>query len=86
MPRAWFAAEPARGDVYRVALEAFQDAYRYTAGTIDPAVLMERDVSGRVISSPLETEAVMQWSQDQIDASRRAFPDKAVKLRWRDDG
>ena len=80
---AWFEDEPRRGDVYRVALEAFQDAYRYTAGTIDPDVLMERDASGRVISSPLETEAVMQWSQDQIDASRRAFPDKEVKLRWR---
>jgi hypothetical protein len=86
MPRAWFDDEPARGDVYRVALEAFQDAYRYTAGTVDSDVLLEPDVSGLVIYSPVETEAVTQWSQDQIDASRRAFPDKEVKLRWRDDG
>ncbi|HEU5111767.1 MAG TPA: hypothetical protein VFU96_00540 [Acidimicrobiia bacterium] len=86
MPRIWFEDEPARGDVYRVALEPFQDSYRYTAGTIAPDVLLELDVSGQVISSPVETEAVKQWSQDQIDASRRAFPDKEVKLRWRDDG
>ena len=86
MPRAWFGDEVARGDVYRVGLEAFQDAYRYTAGAIDPDALLELDVSGRVISSPVETEAVRQWSQDQIEASRRAFPDKEVKLRWRDDG
>ena len=86
MPRIWFEDEPARGDVYRVALEPFQESYRYTSGTIAPDVLLELDVSGQVISSPVETEAVKQWSQDQINASRRAFPDKEVKLRWRDDG
>ncbi len=86
MPRAWFDDEPVRGDVYRVALEVFQSAYRYTAGTIGPDLLHEIDVSGQVISSPVETEAMTQWSQDQIEATRRAFPDKEVKLRWRDDG
>lgn len=86
MPRDWFDAEPVRGDVYRVALDAFQTAYRYTAGIIGPDRLLELDVSGQVVSSPLETVAVTQWSQDQIDASRRAFPDKDVKLRWRDHG
>lgn len=86
MPRDWFDSEPVRGDVYRVALDAFQTAYRYTSGIIGPDQLIELDASGQVISSPVETEAVMQWSQDQIDASKRAFPDKEVKLRWRDDG
>ena len=36
MPRSWFDDEPIRGDVYRVALEIFQSAYRYTAGTVGP--------------------------------------------------
>ena len=39
MPRSWFDDEPVRGDVYRVALEVFQAAYRYTAGTIGPDLL-----------------------------------------------
>ena len=86
MPRSWFDDEPIRGDVYRVALDIFQSAYRYTAGTVGPEHLHEVDVSGQVISSPVETEAMSQWSQDQIEATRRAFPDKEVKLRWRDDG
>ena len=86
MPRSWFDDEPVRGDVYRVGLEVFQSAYRYTAGTIGPDHLHEVDVSGQVISSPVETEAMTQWSEDQIEATRRAFPDKEVKLRWRDDG
>jgi hypothetical protein len=86
MPRAWFDDEPVRGDVYRVGLEVFQSAYRYTAGAIGPPLLLETDVGGQVISSPAETEAVTEWSQDQIEATRRAFPDKEVKLRWREDG
>jgi hypothetical protein len=86
MPRSWFDDEPVRGDVYRVGLEVFQAAYRYTAGTIGPHLLLEIDVRGQVISSPAETEAMTQWSEDQIEATRRAFPDKEVKLRWRDDG
>lgn len=86
MPREWFGAELARGDVFRVALDAFQIAYRYTAGTIGRDGLIDLEVSGQVISSPVETEAVRQWSQDQIDEARTAFPDKEVKLRWREDG
>ena len=86
MPRSWFDDEPVRGDVYRVALEVFQSAYRYTAGTIGTNLLLEIDAREQVISSPAETEAVTQWSQDQIEATRRAFADKEVKLRWRDDG
>ena len=39
MPRSWFDDEPVRGDVYRVALEVFQAAYRYTAGTVGPDLL-----------------------------------------------
>lgn|GEM_PF-6937941 len=86
MPRSWFDDEPVRGDVYRVGLEVFQSAYRYTAGTIGRDLLFEIDVIGQVISSPAETEAITEWSQDQIEATRRAFPDKEVKLRWREDG
>ena len=86
MPRSWFDEEPVRGAVYRVALEVFQSAYRYTAGTIGTNLLLEIDAREQVISSPAETEAVTQWSQDQIEATRRAFADKAVKLRWREDG
>ena len=86
MPRSWFDDEPVRGDVYRVGLEVFQSAYRYTAGAIGPDLLLETDVRGQVISSPAETEAVTEWSRDQIEATRRAFPDKEVKLRWREDG
>ena len=47
MPRSWFDDEPVRGDVYRVGLEVFQAAYRYTAGTIGPDHLHEVDVAGR---------------------------------------
>ena len=86
MPRSWFDDEPVRGDVYRVGLEVFQSAYRYTAGAVGPDLLLETDVRGQVISSPAETEAMTQWSQDQIEVTRRAFPDKEVKLRWREDG
>ncbi len=86
MPRAWFDDETMRGDVYRVDLDPFQSAYRYTSGTIGLDHLTNVDVTGQVISSPVETVALAQWSQDQIEATRRAFPDKEVKLRWRDDG
>ena len=103
MPRTWFtrvqvwdepdpdpdqSVELARGHVFRVALPAFQEAYRYTAGDVSLDVLIERDVSDQIVSSPVETEAMMAWSQAQIDETRRAFPGKDVKLRYRgqDDG
>lgn len=88
MPVGWFDRSQGmtRGEVFRVGLYAFQHAYRYTEGAIGLDRLLELDVSGQVVGSPVETEAVGRWSQDQIEASRRAFPDKTLKLRWRNDG
>lgn len=98
MPVAWFrdvgtwvspagrtpSRAPERGDVYRVALALFQDAYRYTAGEIDLERLVSLETGDQVFASPVESEAIRAWSQDQIDQTRAAFPDKAVKLRYRE--
>ena len=72
-----------RGDVLRVELGVFQQAYRYTASDITLDQFLETDASGRVFSSPHETQAIQQWAEDQIEETRRAFPDKKVKLRYR---
>lgn len=72
-----------RGDAYRVALALFQDAYRYTAGEIELESLVSVDPDGRVFASPVESEAIRGWSQEQIERTRAAFPDKDVKLRYR---
>lgn len=98
MPVAWFqdvntwgrrparapSRAPERGDVYRVALALFQDAYRYTAGEIDLERLVSLETGDRVFASPVESEAIRAWSQEQIDETRAAFPDKTVKLRYRE--
>jgi len=98
MPVAWFqevdtwgrrggrtaSIPPERGDVYRVALPLFQDAYRYTAGEIDLERLVSLETGDQVFASPVESEAIRAWSQDQIDETIAAFPDKTVKLRYRE--
>lgn len=98
MPVAWFqdvdtwgrragrapSRAPERGDVYRVALPLFQDAYRYTAGEIDLERLVSLETGDQIFASPVESEAIRAWSQDQIDETRAAFPDKTVKLRYRE--
>lgn len=74
-----------RGQVYRVDLPLFQEAYRYTAGEIGFERLAAIDPQGQVLVSPVEGEAMRGWSQDQIDATRAAFPEKEVKLRYREE-
>jgi hypothetical protein len=98
MPRSWFDDAPSwddpsgpvaanasidRGVVYRVGVEAFREAYRYTAGDVDLLQLVEIDVTGQVLWSPQETEAVAAWSQGQIEIARQAFASQPLKLRWR---
>lgn len=72
-----------RGDVYRVALPAFQQAYRYSAGDIPLDQLLDFDATGQVFVSRVETQALAAWSQNQIELARQAFPSKPVKLRYR---
>ena len=75
--------EPARGDVFRVALALFQEAYRYTTGDIDLEELAGQDPAGRVFSSPEETRAMRAWAEGLIEETKRAFPAKDGKLRYR---
>jgi hypothetical protein len=98
MPRSWFDDAPAwedpsgppaadagleRGEVYRVGVGAFREAYRFTAGDLGIELLREVDVTGQVLWSPLETAAVAAWSQGQIEIAREAFASQPLKLRWR---
>jgi hypothetical protein len=99
MPGAWFADVPvwddetepfpvgedpmARGEVYRVAIASFRDAYRYTSGEIGMDELAD-SVAGEVLRSPVESEAIRAWSEGQIEAARRAFRDQPLILRWRE--
>lgn len=97
MPQRWFEDTPVwggdqapggesemtRGDVFRVGVAPFREAYRYTAGELGLDQLLEVDAGGRVLASPVETAAVRGWSEDQIEAARRAFPQQPLKLRWR---
>lgn len=75
--------DPARGDVFRVALDLFQRAYLYTAGDIDLDELVAADPGGRIFRSPDETRALTAWAAGLIEETRRAYPNKAVKLRRR---
>jgi hypothetical protein len=99
MPVSWFVGAPAwdeeaegasigedpmaRGEVYRVAMPAFRDAYRYTSGEVGLDELGE-SASGDLLRSPVETEAIRAWSEGQIEAARRAFRDQPLILRWRE--
>jgi hypothetical protein len=76
-------AEVARGDVFRVDVELFQDAYRYGIGDIGIERFMELDPAGRVFASPQESEAVRGWAQGLIEQAKSAFEDKELKLRVR---
>jgi hypothetical protein len=100
MPASWFVGvemwgdEPetiaveedpmARGEVYRVAIEAFRDAQRYTSGEIGLDELTASVSAGALFRSPVETEALRTWSEGQIEAARRAFPDQPLILRWQE--
>jgi hypothetical protein len=77
---------PERGLVYRVRLDTFQAAYRYTAGDIDLPPLLAAVDRWSVLYSPIETETLRAWAQGEIDAVRRDFPNKELKLRYRNDG
>lgn len=99
MPTSWFVDVPiwdnepdtvsagedpmARGEVYRVAIKAFRDAYRYTSGEIGLDELAD-SVTDDVLRSPVESEAIRAWSEGQIEAARRAFRDQPLILRWRE--
>lgn len=76
--------ELARGEVFRVALPVFQQAYRYTAGDLDMIALLGTEALGQILYSPEETDALHAWSVEQIEITRQAFPSKTVKLRWRE--
>jgi hypothetical protein len=96
IPKSWIMAaeaaesiadsdeELARGEVFRVALPVFQQAYRYTAGDLDLTGLLGTDASGQIHHSPEETAALYAWSAEQIEITRQAFPSKTVKLRYRE--
>ncbi len=58
--------------------------HRYTAGKIDLERLVSLETGDQVFASPVESEALRAWSQDQIDETRAAFPDKTVQLRYRE--
>ena len=90
IPKIWMLAaqggdeELARGEVFRVALPVFQQVYRYTAGDLDVIELLGTESEGLVHHSPEETDALYAWSAEQIEITRQAFPEKTVKLRWRE--
>ena len=90
IPKIWMLAaqggdeELARGEVFRVALPVFQQVYRYTAGDLDMVELLGTESEGLVHHSPEETDALYAWSAEQIEITRQAFPEKTVKLRWRE--
>lgn len=95
IPKPWIMAaqtdeptgngdELARGEVFRVALPVFQQAYRYTAGDLDMIALLGTEALGQILHSPEETDALHAWSVEQIEITRQAFPSKTVKLRWRE--
>lgn len=94
LPRRWCRAAPSwggedndaglhRGDVFRVSARLFQWAYRYAAGELELETLLAQRVDGELFRSPAETAALRRWSEQQIEETRRAFPDKEVKLRVR---
>ncbi len=95
LPRLWCRDAPVwggkghdssaveRGDVFRVSASLFQHAYRYATGELDRDALLEHRIEGELFRSPTETRALRDWAQLQIEETRRAFPDKEVKLRVR---
>ncbi len=98
IPRSWIMAafsgeestdngdpQLARGEVFRVALPVFQQAYRYTAGDLDIVDLLGTAAASQVHHSPEETDALHAWSVEQIEITRQAFPSKTVKLRYREE-
>jgi hypothetical protein len=81
-PRA--THRPERGDVYRVGLEVFQSAYRYTSFDITIDELLSTDWMGQIVYSPVETESFLEWAEDQIELTKRTFESKELKLRYRE--
>lgn len=99
LPRAWCIDAPSweggagskevwRGDVFRVALRLFRQAYRYSSGDMSIGELLDEDFIGSVYRSPRETEAFRYWAGAQIDQSREAFEraPQELKLRWTASG
>ncbi len=77
-----------RGDVLRVALELFRNAFLFSTGDINVETLMGSDTSGRIFRSPRETAALRYWADDQIEKSKRAFAEapSPYQLEWTSDG
>ncbi|HET9260271.1 MAG TPA: hypothetical protein VFP42_09120 [Acidimicrobiia bacterium] len=94
LPRNWCEAAPGwdsqaispavrRGDVLRVGARLFQQAHRFAVGEIDLDQLTSQPPEGQLFKSPLETIALRTWVERQIEETRRAFPEKEVKLQVR---
>jgi len=97
IPAAWFthaeswdvsddkrAHRAERGDVYRIGLGVFQNAYRFTAADITLDDLLSTDWVGQIVYSPVETESFLGWAGDQIELTKRSFRSKELKLRYRE--
>lgn len=83
--KGWTSGESIeRGDVFRVDVELFQQAYRYGSGDITIDQLLLEDPAGRVFRSPRETFAFRIWADEQIEKSRQAFDDEPsdLQLDW----
>ena len=87
VPLDWFSpgTNPERGQVYRLRLDAFREAYRFRSEEATAAHLVEAAPSGGAIYSPEETNAFREWAKSQITEARSAYPkDETLALSYRE--
>lgn len=81
------AAGPERGDVFRVRVDLFRLARRYTAQhlSLDSFLQEAETLREAVRPSPEETEVFRSWNRAQIEEAIRIYPkSEALELGWRE--
>jgi hypothetical protein len=75
---------PEPKDIYRISLEFFDIAYRFSVGDIDLAGLyrLSRDYREKGVYSEAETNSFRQWTEQHIAVLKETYPkDPELQLR-----
>jgi predicted acylesterase/phospholipase RssA len=79
LPLHWLGDRetPRRGDVYRVRLASFRDAYQFRAGTLSTRQFFQSEGQGDTRFSQIETDVFREWAEARFDDARQSYPKDA---------
>lgn len=73
------AAEPRKGDIYRISLPLFRSCYGFVSEAVAKRdwLIECKSMAGDLSPSPAETDAFRAWRRDEIGLARKRYHDES---------